>query len=101
MYIALTYVDTGRQTYAPGEVIEEDANSEWHLKIGAIKKAEIIKETRKETEQAELHQQQNNDAETAAAFADDDVNPEIDIMDGIVKKPTRRKTAKKKGGDEA
>ena len=41
MYAAVTYVDTGRRTYAPGEVIREEyPGAAWHLKVGAIRKVE-------------------------------------------------------------
>ena len=41
MYAAITYVDTGRRTYAPGEIIREEyEGAAWHLKVGAIREVE-------------------------------------------------------------
>ena len=98
MYIALTYVNTGRQVFAPGEVIEEDANAEWHLKIVAIRP---MNEERR-AQNAEPEDEAPAEIKAPEEIAEEaDVNPEIDIMDGIVKKPIRKKTTRKKGGDEA
>lgn len=97
MYIALTYVDNGKQVYAPGEAFSEDPNAEWHLKVGAIRLANAEEA---EAEEAVIEETAEETAEEAADEAE--VSPEIDIMDGIVKKPTRKKSTRKaKGGDEA
>lgn len=119
MYIALKYVDTGKRLYRPGEMIEEDPNAEWHLKIGAIRKAsaregaEAILERGRRERPAEAKPQQEapvdvqeesraepeEPEETEEAW-DEPAPPVVDALDGIVtgeeepKKPaTRRKTA--------
>ena len=39
MYIANYYVDLGDHVASPGDLIENDPNAKWHLKIGAIREA--------------------------------------------------------------
>lgn len=90
MYVAVTYVDTGIKLYTPGEIIEEDPNAEWHLKVNAIRP---LAEAPSPTAAGILYEEavdepaeQDTDALKEANDIDDfEVSAEIDIMDGIVK----------------
>ena len=99
MYIAVSYVDTGKVIYTPGEVIEEDyPNAEWHLKVGAIREATV-----RPTEKTNADEETEDVPEENFSVESKNAGREIDVTAGIVKKPARKKNTNKtgKGGDEA
>ena len=108
MYVALTYVDTGKRIYAPGEIVEDDPNAEWHLKINAIRpmaeepaprQTQAAPEETPEEAPEEFDTPAEEEAEAEEAFEEPEA-PEIDVTAALVSEPDKPKatTRQRKGG---
>lgn len=114
MYVALTYVDTGKTVYMPGEVIEDDPNAEWHLKIGAIRpmaeEPEAVRTEKARNAEApvseeapaesRVHRARDEDAGETIDEMEEPEAPEIDVTAALVQDPEEepKPFGKKKGG---
>ena len=110
MYVALTYVDTGKRIYAPGEIIENDPNAEWHLKINAIRPmAEEPAPARTEETPEDMMEEAPEEApeETETPAVGDEAKeayeepeaPEIDVTEALAQEPEKPKARNaRKGG---
>ena len=108
MYVALTYVDTGKRIYAPGEIVENDPNAEWHLKINAIRHMaeepapaqpeEAPEEMPEEAPEEAEAPDEEDDTEAEEAFEEPEA-PEIDVTAALVQEPEKPKARNtRKGG---